>query len=164
MESRIWAAFRGSGSSRALRDATRTSATNVRMSAADVSPLMFSAYSIRLVWADVPRAEIPMTPMSTATSEATATAASTFVLTPRSPHQARGEVEPILSGAIGLGRFPGEAVGVTVGGIVVLQYGRVGRVVQKGRADRPVTRHPCSGWCRCDLRETRTVPDPDQTN
>src|SRR4051812_37189301 len=105
-----------------------------------------------------------MTPMSTATSETTATAASTFVLTPRSPHQARGDVERIPSGAVGPGRYPGEAAVVTVVRIVVLQYGRVGRVVQKGRADWPVTRHLCSGWCRCDLRETRTVPDPDQTN
>src|SRR3954468_14454912 len=123
MESRMPADFWRSGSSRALRDATRTSATTVRISAADVSPLMFSAYSIRLVSADVPRAEIPMTPMSTATSEATATAASTFVGTPRSPHQARGDVERIPSGTIGLGRPPGEAAVVTVVRIVVLQYG-----------------------------------------
>src|SRR3954447_19935037 len=132
MESRIPAAFWGSGSSRALRDATRTSATTVRMSAADVSPLMFSAYSIRLVWADVPRAEIPMTPMSTATSEATATAASTFVLTPRSPHQDRGDVEPIPSGAIVL-RCPGEAVVVTVVRIVCSKTG----VWRESRAERP---------------------------
>src|SRR3954471_7718408 len=157
MESRIWAAFRGSGSSRALRDATRTSATNVRMSAADVSPLMFSAYSIRLVWADVPRADSPMTPMSTATSEATATAASTFVLTPRSPHQARGDVAGMPAAAIGLGRPPGEAVVVTVVRIVVLQYGECGgveRAAQKGRADRPVTRYPGSGSRRCDQTES----------
>src|SRR3954452_17975169 len=135
MESRIPAAFWGSGSSRALRDATRISAITVRMSAADVTSLMFSVYSSWLVLGDVPRAEIPMTPMSTATSEATSTAASTFVLAPRSPHQTRGDVEPILSGAIGLGRFPGEAGVVTVVRIVLLQYGEYGGV--GGRTERP---------------------------
>src|SRR4051812_14449385 len=151
MESRMPADFWRSGSSRALRDATRTSATTVRMSATDVSPAMFSAYSIRLVSADVPRAEIPMTPMSTPTSEATATAASTFVLTPRSPHQAREDVEGLPPGATGLGRPPGDAVVVTVMGIVLLQYaeyGGVERATQKGRA----------GWAGDATPLERVVP------